>query len=824
MPIKPNYQLTRQQRQFVATKQFTDREFPRDVFRRKLEELVSRRRSSPSKYHVITYYGVGGVGKTSLQNQLKHDLTTKIPRAVCASLDFQDQTVHTPARALLELMRTIQGQYKIKFPHFEAAYSLYFYKRNPDIIYNKRQLPYLDELSLVGTVVSALDGMGIIGSVTGIVSLLYQSAQKWGLHQDARRELSILETYSARQIEERLPAFLAFDLKRAIDALRIPAVVFFLDTYEALWGSAQSDVVKHERDAWVRELVAHLPDVLFVIGSREYVEWAAVDVEWADVLDQHLLDSLDTNNAARFLEMCGVDEVAVREKMIAASGGHPYHLDLSVDTYFEMKNRGLPIRPEDFGSNKREILDRFLRYLSEQEIQTLKVMSIPRFYNGPLFRHLLSRYPTGYPVTKFDGFNKFSFIHHEGSKYFIHALMRDGIREYTEEELVREIHRSLTEYYDAILTETTPDPSATVYGESDSALLEAFYHKRSYDTTDALIRWLDAHLSWLRQLQLAGDTYKLQWFLTDLYDADPQRLNLSLFGILVDMVHLSGRYEQAVQMIDERLSGVTEQSWTAETLHLAIRKVHHQMFSVPVPGLISTLMTFIPRARDNNWINEYNELLFMIGGNLGVLSGDLGLARDWLKRSIKTSAQSNSPDYMCRALRKYADVLRLKGHVTWAEKACRQGLKIARDHGYKRYESYLLVTLADINRVQNRYSEAYELLKQADAIIHTLGIVGWSGHLQLTYAEILFQQGDINAAAQYFETAYNIYADVHQTWGLLQAGLGLERCRQQGIPSQIGTPIHETWRQSRVMGYGIQASIAAQIAEGQSPLVHLPYL
>ena len=381
MAIQPKFQIGRKERRYFATKTFTDRELPREVFFNHLQN-INQRSSHVQDYNVIVYYGVGGIGKTSLQKQLKLELTEYDSNALYTTIDFKDTTFHSPARALLELVREIEYQKNITFPHFEIAYSLYFYKRNPDTTYNEKKLRFENELSIIGSIISTLDGLGIAGSITGIVGKVYNSGKKWNLNKDVKEQLAELESCSIQEIEERLIAFFAYDLQLAIEKNNIKHAVIFLDTFEAIWSSVTNKLTIHSKDKWVRELIASLPNVLFVICGREYLEWENYDADWKDILHHHIIENLSSKDADSFLENCGIQEASIREKIISSSSGHPYHLDLSVDTYFEMKNRGETIEVDMFGSNQREILDRFLQYLTDEEIETLKIMTIQGIIQG----------------------------------------------------------------------------------------------------------------------------------------------------------------------------------------------------------------------------------------------------------------------------------------------------------------------------------------------------------------------------------------------------------------------------------------------------------
>lgn len=824
MPITPKYNIGRRQRHIIASKQFTDREFPREVFSKHIDELITNENQAEKDYHVIVYYGVGGIGKSSLQKQLKKELLDKKENALYTYADFIDSTFHFPARALLELVKNIKCSSKIVFSHFDVAYSIYFSKKNPDFVFNDKKLPFGDEANIIASILSTIDGFGIAGAVTGIVSKVYDKFKKIGLKKEAKENLIELENLSAKDIEDRLSAFFAYDLKIAIERSRIPVSAIFLDTYEALWTESKNEATKYYTDTWVRDLVARLPGVLFVICGREYIDWEKCDSEWKNYLDQYLLDCLVARDAESFLVQCGIEEKEIRDKIIAASSGHPYHLDLSVDTYYEIKNRGdIPII-DKFGSNKRDILDRFLKYLDNEEIETLKLIAIPRFYNEEIFKFLLSKINTGYPITKINDFNNFSFVSNEEKvKYFIHSLMREGLLHYIDESMIKEVNYLMASFYDEKL-----DRNDCFQDEFNIYLSENIYHYKKYLEKNKFSTWLiEQRLGVIKDLQLRGETRFLKDLMIDIYNyLGDSLISVDLFNILVDMVHLSGDYKNAVLMIDNYLKrySINEIIQTSGLLQLYIRRVHHKMFYCPVNPLLDELVGLEKKIDKNKFTRQYNELLFMIGGNLGVLSGDYELSRKWLYKSIRFAQDNNFADYLCRSLRKYSDVLRIRKHYHFAQKICDMGIRIANQNNFNRYELYLQCTKADILRNQHKYNQAINVYNHAMIESTKLGINGWKAHVNLALAEIYIDLNRNEDAEAYLKVSENIYDKLGFEWGKLQVIIGRERFKLingRGISNET---IYNSIKKARELGYLKEYRVLNEILEGKNSINNLMFL
>ena len=776
MSIQPHFEIGKKKRKYYANKEFTDREEQRNEFIN-IVNNINLEKSKLNEYFVLFFYGVGGIGKSSLVKQLKIDLINKYPNASYSSVDFIDPPNRQASRALLELKKNIFEKKRFKLPHFDLAYSIYFKKRNPEYVFNEKNLPFEEEASIIGDILGAFDGLGIAGAVTGMISKAYKTLSKYGLKKEVKKDLTNLENCSTIEIENLLPAFFAYDVNNAIQKKKISSFVIFIDTYEALWSDNKTESNKYAKDSWIRELISHLPNILFVISGREKLRWEEIDPEWLKALNQYLLNNFTKNDADLYLKTCGVEGQEIRAKILAVSDGHPYHLDLSVDTYYELKNTNSTISQENFASNKRQVLDRFIRNLEKSEIETLKLLSIARYYNEEIFDLLIKFFETGYSLTQFEDFNRFSFIRVENERYFIHDLMRDSLKQILLVSLLNKTHNVLADYYDGKLSKKE---SFISQDEVIELFSEASYHRLLHLNKNDYQKWLSEnryHI--LKNLQLRGAANFLEEFLTDISSQiGIDSLGINLFIILVDMIHLKGNYQNAVYMIDSFLEDYDQEMIFSsdELLHLYIRKVHHQMFYLPVLPLIDDLLKVTEKVNVSFLPDRYNELLFMLGGNLGVLSGDLKFSLNWIKKSIKFSQDNNLQDFLCRSLRKYSDILRYYGKLKDANKICNWGLNIAKDNDYKRYEIYLLCSKAEIFREMKLYNKSINLYKEAKQSAKQQGIKGWIAHTHLGIAENLLRFNDIDLAINEYHSANDIYKKINQHWGQVQVNIGFTRC------------------------------------------------
>jgi hypothetical protein len=572
MPIGPKHRLGEQRPE--VPRQFTDREQFIGVFEQAVSELP------PKEYEILVYYGVGGIGKTSLRIELGRLLQEKHPQTMWAVLDFRNTTYRDVETALFWLRQELKHKYVVQFPSFDLAYAIYWQKSRPQTSLRQDQTQLealLEEGTLFANLISIVGEVPIVSLVpklSKVISKTDRLFREWWTkrgHQDLYR----LQQMEPAEIVEWLPAFWASDLKDYLEREGRPAVLF-MDTYEALWeGEGRRAEGRYfTRDAWVRELVSQLPEVLWVITGQERVRWEELDEEWRNYQHQHLVGGLPESYARKFLASCGVTEEALQEVIVEGSKGVPLYLDLAVDTYLQIKDRHERApSPSDFRGTPRDVLDRFLRYLDRSETETLKVLSVARFWDREIFESLIKEFNTGYPATALPELRRFSFVQEEQipDTWTIHPLMREALEEHLDVDLRGRVHQYLFDYYNDSLEGLE---STAIIDAHKMALTEGFHHGRYALATEKLFEWFMS----------MGEIFSraaLWQFLIPLYEEiaklleeglGPERPNTATaLNNLADLYRNLGRYQEA------------------ESLHVRALKIREKVLSSEHPDTAQSL-------------------------------------------------------------------------------------------------------------------------------------------------------------------------------------------------------------------------------------------
>lgn len=753
---------------YVANKEFTDRKYYREKFYDKIQKIQQEKENRKLTYHVLNFYGIGGIGKSSLQKELCSEIDSK-SNIIYSQLDFANLSNRNASNFLLELAKNFETKH-VAFFHFGVAYAIYFEKTHRDMTSSLNTHTIINEkLGFIADILSMINGLGILGVIPGAINKIYNASYN-EIHLDAelKEDLKNMEFMSASQCEKLLPAFFSYDLKKYMQKEKNKTIIIFLDTYEALWGQIKNDLTKFSQDQFVRELISQLQGVLFVISSREYLDWKVIEPDWSNYLEQYEIRSLEESDANAFLEKCGVKESDIRHKMLSISMGYPYHLDILVDTYTEMKNKNITPQIDLFANNAREILKCFFKYLHTEEIEVIKIISIPRYYTFDIFKHLLLNFPTGYSVTMFDEFNKFSFVTKtDNETYHIHEIMRKDLLEIIPTNLSQQINRSIAEYYFSIFI------NSLIYTERKLTIRECIYHLKFYLSHQEYITFLSSNIiDYFIDLQYRGECAYLYDVLSEIFSYITYVECVELYEIYTDMIMLNGNFKEAVDNIDSFLKKYTiEQISTQKNiLQLYVKKLKHQMVYASLNETISLIRNVKLFVKDTQFPHQYLELLYT-EGNMLLEKGKFLESQECFDNVITLCNQYNFNDMKCRTLRKKADYFLLSDNVYKAKELCSRGLEIANGNNLMRYANYLKCTQAEIYRKLKLFEQSKELYINCKNQFSDLGIQPWIAHTELGLSMIELEQENYYSTKQHLDLAQKIYLKHCHTWGLIHVEL-----------------------------------------------------
>lgn len=432
------------------------------------QELVSRLMAphdetvTPQRHDFLTvFYGVGGVGKTSLCRKVSTSSLELYPSVAVVILNL-DHDRWTPTSGffhfLVELVNELTKQ-GISTPLTQALLLMYSHADAAARLPSKSSDLWPGAVAVLD---QATQAVGIPG-----IGLLIQGTQwlKDRKHQaDVRQRLQKLELWPEEaqggrinllDLEEKLTQALFEDLRQwAVPGRNLRIL---LDGFERIQSR------DHRRDCqmllqqWAGYVAAAEEPTLvgrvrLLVFGRDRLKWDELynDPDWRDCWTQHLLEGLGETDALDFLGKFSAWLIAHGEPEAAASivkrsaaildaadenvsGNrriYPYYLDLAVKMVRDGARSG-SIR--QLGTSPSELQTRFFRYLKPEELHLLKILALAETFDAELFDalirdHRVSGFAVGtFPSAVVEGR---SYVAESGTKAFrFHRLMENALQD-----------------------------------------------------------------------------------------------------------------------------------------------------------------------------------------------------------------------------------------------------------------------------------------------------------------------------------------------------------------------------------------------------------
>lgn len=400
-----------------ASRMFTDREDPRKAFW-EAYETVKDELNGKSHAHVLSYYGTGGVGKTHLLKKLESELKEKIssPRYIYVDLNVCQDSI-----TVLERMRnTLSNTYKFSFSLFE--FGLYVYAKKTgakaESIDVKQFIASSPVLSLLLQVSKELPFVGNAAKILDIVTATLPIADKTASVILTRikkhdKNLLLLDSLDANKLYEFLPYLFALDMAENLEKKPKEPFVIFLDTYEKLVNEISALGDSRLADEWIRGengLIQNIPYTLWVIAGREHLKWEVFDPEWSESLEQHVLKNLSFKDSNDFLKSTGIDNEELRSQIFNLTGGSPIHLDLCVDTFLHLKERGITPDITMFGDNTQTIVARLLSYMGSSDQDLVYALTCLYEWDDDLISELAPGILPNFSFSAYEKMKDHSFV------------------------------------------------------------------------------------------------------------------------------------------------------------------------------------------------------------------------------------------------------------------------------------------------------------------------------------------------------------------------------------------------------------------------------
>ncbi|MFI9366505.1 ATP/GTP-binding protein [Kitasatospora sp. NPDC053057] len=379
--------------------------------------------------NVIAFYGVGGIGKTTLLRKLEASLAAAEQRPqqwgtgigagerllpVRIDLARSASTGSDFERVVLTIRLALASAVGLPMPSFDLALRRYWdaqhpgepleeYIRRTGLMGKAGQLLPGQVGAAVSEVVGSLELPGLVGSAAGqvataLVRALRERRERARALAGAARTAALLEADPDLEALSYYAHLLAWELSRLPAKKAVVPIVMF-DTFE------DTDDRHRDLERLLQRLVWLMPNCFFVIAGRSRLGWGETALEgqldytgpsaWPQLAPegrqpahaaggarQHLLGDFSPTDCdsylARRLTHDGQPLIgpAVRAVITERSHGLPLHLDLAVARFLEIRRTGRTPAPADFDHAFPALISRTLSDLSADERHVLRSASL----------------------------------------------------------------------------------------------------------------------------------------------------------------------------------------------------------------------------------------------------------------------------------------------------------------------------------------------------------------------------------------------------------------------------------------------------------------
>ncbi|MEG0386109.1 MAG: tetratricopeptide repeat protein [Solibacillus sp.] len=532
----------------IATRQFTDRQKPRDLFEESIKNLHQSK--------LITYYGIGGIGKTRLLSFLEQEAPKFVLDPICFSIDFKESYFRNIGEFLNALKSQILANEKINFYSFDIAYSIYFARTQPGEMLLEKSKTIVQDGHILFDVINNLEGIPYANLIPKAINLMSQipASTKKAIWWKETGKTLVAQLNAIQDIQTLRDILVQLWVKDVTDHFQKQQrkIVFFFDSFECV------DLNHLPRIKTLPYQFSEYP-ALFVIGSRDKLNWPSTEHL---IVDEHLVGELSAPDIRSFLQSCGMkctgshcscqdrlegdseqkqkactaihDEII--NKITKVTNGIPVYLDLMVDTYIQIKKTKMP-KPEHFTDKRNEVVQLLLEHFTEQDFAVLELLSFPNYWNFSIVKCLLNEYNTGVRHSQMSRFYVYSFIQNDDEQHitlqgFVRKWLQDKAKNNAKDFYV-DVHLTLFNHYKELFKKQV---TQHFFGET------AYHAEHALNLTD-FEEWLKKALI---QMQNKGNTEDIIAYLQPKIDQDVFSIQAcsTFYSILLNCYSQLGNYEE----------------------------------------------------------------------------------------------------------------------------------------------------------------------------------------------------------------------------------------------------------------------------------------
>lgn len=411
---------------------------------------------------VRMYYGVGGVGKTTLLHQFLKRLNS---HSHSCTIDLAHLPIKEKQEILLQIRMKLGSDYGISFPNFDFSYIYYVHKTSGNRKEVSTQLTEAKKESILKEITSKLAKSGqkvlvnsfdpigltnpIIDTSIKVFKDRFLEEGQLGdiiyrvLNKVSKEKKEKLENSTQDEILDSLTEEMSMDIKNYTIAKK-KKIYIFIDTYEAIEEQVDK-AMAIELDNWLRNFVKQSTNIHWFIFGRKALRWESDLNENKSVeIKQEHLEEISYSNYERYMKAEGIYDSNIIDAIYEVSKGLPFAFKLSIYLYYEMGKP--PVEQFLQERTKTELYHRFKKYLKRHEHNLLEQLSLCGSWDIDLLSAIEERFH--YHPEDFDSLLEHSFIKSiDKNLWTMHDLMKEAMKHRMHERVRERGNRFLFDYF-----------------------------------------------------------------------------------------------------------------------------------------------------------------------------------------------------------------------------------------------------------------------------------------------------------------------------------------------------------------------------------------
>lgn len=633
--------------------------FHEDLFvgrKKEINLFKSSLEQDNNKLNIFNFYGLSGIGKTSLLRQLGNLtflLNDKLEKnTLVIKIDLENHDLHKLSRALLNIKYQLELSEKITFHRFDLVYTIYLEKMNPGFIPNPtvNKLSFIENNFLLKSILNNYNLQKYVDFYDFLskkISQYKDDSLPW-----SKNIIDIVEktkNQSTFEIEKSLFQYLVEDIQISKNN-KEKQLVFFIDSFHENATISKLHKNDYSSNHWLYSLFTHSEKleqpikITWVVNSR-------VRMMHQNIIS-HELCELSVEESEEFLKMHGIQNNDDLHTIIRWSHKIPYLLSLVTDykNIIDIQQLSESTRhlPNDNLANK------ILSFTSLHERETLKILSLPNSLDLDLCSHLIRYFNTGFPLTAFSSLLDASYIDLErNGRWKIKSRLREELRDELEGTHEGYFFKAANQYIKEYYIKKLNTAEDLELSEKLFFLEESIFHAL-VDTIE--IKFIIWYCSFIENNKSSFEFSMIaesltQGLVTNLSNKDHLRL---VFNMLANVSHHHGNYKKAIDYYNQALSYFEENTVSVlEICEIKIKMSDIFRHTTQYFNAKRELLDVINLIK----MSQMNELSFELIGNALIQIGKIEEMDHQLNNAIEY--YQSSLNYCKNGLKKFPNSVKI---------------------------------------------------------------------------------------------------------------------------------------------------------------------